>query len=544
LAAPADDLDAEIADYSSTAVLWAARTPVAALVDLRAGDVVPLDPEPRDGESVEMRALPSGAAQLHADGTVRLFDRTGRPGQLLTGHTDPVTEVAVSPDGRWAATAGEGGAVVVWDVDAASGRWQRRESLVGHAGDVVAAEIDPTGTQLFTASVDDTVITWDMRPDRVFGRGVPPLDGRYVANRPQPVGSGDLMVAATRSAGALSGDRLLPGEDTLGVAATFVDADTGRVVEEVDVGRTFQGPRFGSSVSVSPDGRTVIVTWGLGATVLDVRTREELAVYRLPPLGRDVNDDGSVLPAEVVWCAAWTPDGSRLLLGVEGRLREAADGGFVVIDTATWEEVARVDVGTPQTVEATPDGRFLAVAREDAPEILVLDAEALEVQRTVPFPEETDFVYDLSFSDDGRLLAAGGEFGRLFVLDTDSWTWHGRPANLHDNSILQVEWLPDDRTVASAGADGRVILFDTERGQQRAVPLPASTQPGEGFAHLAPGIDEELTVLSGERPGRRYPIDPVEWQARACAVVGRDLTEAEWDRYLPGRPYRPTCSDL
>jgi hypothetical protein len=26
--------------------------------------------------------------------------------------------------------------------------------------------------------------------------------------------------------------------------------------------------------------------------------------------------------------------------------------------------------------------------------------------------------------------------------------------------------------------------------------------------------------------------------------VGRDLTRAEWDRYSPGREYRPTCTDL
>jgi hypothetical protein len=30
----------------------------------------------------------------------------------------------------------------------------------------------------------------------------------------------------------------------------------------------------------------------------------------------------------------------------------------------------------------------------------------------------------------------------------------------------------------------------------------------------------------------------------ACEVAGRDLTPMEWRRYVPGRPWRPTCTDL
>jgi hypothetical protein len=107
-----------------------------------------------------------------------------------------------------------------------------------------------------------------------------------------------------------------------------------------------------------------------------------------------------------------------------------------------------------------------------------------------------------------------------------------------------VEWLPDDRTVVTSGADGRVALFDSDRELVRTQPLAASSEPGEGFAHVVAGTAGELIVLSGERPGRRYPLAASEWLRRACAVAGRDLTRAEWARYLPGRTYRATCSDL
>jgi hypothetical protein len=38
-----------------------------------------------------------------------------------------------------------------------------------------------------------------------------------------------------------------------------------------------------------------------------------------------------------------------------------------------------------------------------------------------------------------------------------------------------------------------------------------------------------------------WSLDPSVWKSRACDVAGRNLTEAEWQRYLPDEPYRATC---
>src|SRR5207253_3008698 len=38
-------------------------------------------------------------------------------------------------------------------------------------------------------------------------------------------------------------------------------------------------------------------------------------------------------------------------------------------------------------------------------------------------------------------------------------------------------------------------------------------------------------------------LDPTRWLRIVCAVVDRDLSPAEWSRYLPGRPWQATCSD-
>ena len=92
------------------------------------------------------------------DGTVRIWDpATGQQRATLTGHTGYVTAVAIAPDGTWLATASDDGSVRIWDP--ATG--QQRATLTGHTGWVTAVAIAPDGTWLATASDDRSVRIWD-----------------------------------------------------------------------------------------------------------------------------------------------------------------------------------------------------------------------------------------------------------------------------------------------------------------------------------------------------------------------------------------------
>jgi WD40 repeat protein len=283
----------------------------------------------------------------------------------------------------------------------------------------------------------------------------------------------------------------------------------------------------------------VAVTSGLATTVLDTRTRAVVARIVLPSTDFP-REDGGVFPAEVVWCAGWTPDG-RLLLGAAGHSFAGDGSAVVVVDPSTWRVTRRMDIGAaPQVMETSPRGDVIAVADAAQSQLLVLDAGTLEVRQTLPL-QDGDLAYDLSFSPDGRRLAAGGEQGLLYVWDTTTWTQVRRPADVHRDRLLQVEWTPDGSTVLTSGLDGAVGLYDVARGLPRARPLPVS---GAGPTYLVPGVADEVIALGGDRPGRRYPLQPAGWLARACTIVGRDLTAQEWATYLPGRPYRRTCTDL
>jgi WD40 repeat protein len=543
-------VSAAVSEDHSVAVVWNTQDlGDAVIVDLATREVVPLSPPARDAHAVDHKPLSSGDAVLWDDGAVTLIDRTGAVVQELPVPGSAVADVALAPDGTWAVTVGQGG-VVLWDVDPGTGRWSQGESLPGHTGDVLAADIDPSGERMVTTSADNTVIAWDVSPDGGFGTAQPGIRGRWPAGTPVMVRPGRLVVVPTRG---LPRVRDVPyhGEETLDVAATFLDPTTGAVVAQVPVGNTVPDAYFGTSGAVSPDGKFVAVTSGLATTVLDTRTRQVVKRITLPPDGAK-GLDGRPYPTAAVCCAVWTPDGSRLLLGSGGHLPgqliandpDQPPGEIAVVDTTTWKPVDRIPLDlAPSVMQLDDDRRRLAVGSSNSSEIVVLDAATLAVIQRVRLRVD-DSMWALAFSPDGRFLAGGGESGKVHVVDTATWQAREAVAVRASDPLIHLGWLDDNRTVVSAGPDGTVVLFDVERALVRVAPLPASTDGGQGYTVVLPGTGKELSVLADDRPGLRYPMDPSVWVREACDVAGRDLTRAEWNRYLPNRPWAPTCSDL
>jgi hypothetical protein len=137
------------------------------------------------GQAIERFAFsPSGRvlATIQADRTVTLYEVVSGAKRTCLGEADPKRRrvyftdgsrgpadsaqmrrdapvcLALSPDGRYLATAQETPEIHLWDVRA--GREVGR--LAGHEGGVVSLLFAPDGKHLFSGGTDTTALTWDL----------------------------------------------------------------------------------------------------------------------------------------------------------------------------------------------------------------------------------------------------------------------------------------------------------------------------------------------------------------------------------------------
>jgi WD40 repeat protein len=150
---------------------------------------------------------------------------------------------------------------------------------------------------------------------------------------------------------------------------------------------------------------------------------------------------------------------------------------FAVLDTdSRWELAARFGTGDEQSpirdrvnaLSFSPDGRWLASGGGEptrSGEILIWDVASGQLRHSLT-NVHSDAVFALDFSPDAHFLASGAsdKFARIVDLESLKVVRH---LEGHTHHVLGVSWKLDGRTLATAGADNVVKLWNVPTGERR-----------------------------------------------------------------------------
>jgi WD40 repeat protein len=491
------------------------------------------------------------------DGTVRVWDlATGEQRNLLQ-HPHHVHGLAVSPDGQWLVTGCNDANVRVWDLNSG----EQKQTLPGHTMGILNIRFSPDGKWLASGS-EAEVKLWDAATFKevrtqptgaawlAFGQGGRTLlAARAFHNDGEPhtvtrwdVATGkELPRLSLKSQGGWAVFGLTPDGRTLFAARSvpvpepFVrayDAETG---QEVFPRQGHEG--LVCSVAFSPDDRIlassgkdhVVQLWDLktGAMVHTLQRHTQLVFsVAFSPDGK-LLASGSADGTIVLWdvtsgtrvreLAGYSKAPSVLAFSPDGRAVAAGrhDGTIRIWEVATGQltELSRRPPTAVRAVAFHPEGGLLAAAGVDG----TLTLWELPVGREVPFARTADPVVSVSFSPDGKFLAAGTN-GSDTAVQVYEVATKQLVTELHSQAFYVdgLAFHPDGKLIASCGGDGIVRVWDWKSGGGRAwaTALGPWNGPYHAVAFTPDGRYIAASTGSGVIPIFRVPSPPPPYQPR------------------------------
>ena len=358
------------------------------------------------------------------DNTLKLWNLAmGRELRTFSGHSGTVLGVAFSPDGKLALSGSYDKTLKLWDVV----RGRELRTFSGHTNTVTSVAFSPEGKLAISGSYDSTLKLWEV----ATGHELRTLSGHThfitsVAFSPD----GKLALSA-------SNDKRL----------RLWDVTTGRELQ------TFNGhTHFVTSVAFSPDGKLALSgSQDCTVKLWDMATGRELRTFS----GHN----------SYVQSVAFSPDGKLVLSG-------SWDKTLKLWDVATGRELRTFSghIGPVSSVAFSPDGNLALSGGEKTLELW--DMAAGRELRT--FSSHTDGVLSVALSPDGKLALSGSRalLPSIGAVDNTLKLWDvatGRELRTfsgHTANVWAVAFSPDGK-LALSGSDNRTLrLWDVATGRE------------------------------------------------------------------------------
>jgi WD40 repeat protein/serine/threonine protein kinase len=509
---------------------------VTATAALESDPVVPAGSPIDVGDALTVSVHPEGewaAVGLRQGGDISFVDlASGEPiGSPLSGHDKPASAIVFTPDGGTMISAGQDGAILVWDV-ADPGAVDEPVEL-GRSDDIVwEIDISPDGSLAVTAGEDGIVQLWDM--EATGPAGEPLFDSARDALSAQFSPDGTIVLAG-------NGRGELMGWDVATREPLFEPFNA----HDSDLWEIVFSPNGQMIATASSDGRTRL--WDLEGSLLaepfggseDVRGVQFFDDGRLLVAGDerglvrvwDIAGEEETLVSQVghgrqVIASSVSPNGATLVtLGVDHNIIP-----WALSSTSAGPMTGHVDGAYGLAV--SPDGDRLA-SGDGAGEVRLFSPETGELV-VGPIPVHRDAVWALAFTPDGNRLVAGDAGGDLAIIDVVTGDIVVSRTAAHDGAVRTV--VVDDELILSGGDDGLVRPWD-----------PALEPIGEPMGLHAGGVTDIAfsgagTLAVSDRSGMVHFWDPTRGDSAGEPLSAED--NAIWGvAWSPDGTFLATASD-
>ena len=406
---------------------------------------------------------------------------TPRP---LVGHTDSILALAISPDGRLLATAGNDGSTYIWDSDGAS-----KTRLTGHEGAVNTVAFNPAGDQLVTASNDQTARLWR-------------IDGTLIRTFRNPGAA--VMNAIWRPDGQV----ILTVDQNNMLVLWNVNGEQIQTFDAVSLAIFY--------LQFAPSGETVLMLNDASRVVVwNTRTSAWLTLNEssdIDTLSAVFSPDGQhILTAEADGTAnIWALDGSHEL-SLEGHTERVSQvvWGDTYLLTASWDGTARVwdadgqqrailrghSSAVSSAIFSSAADRILTVSDDGTTRLWGNDGQ---LDATLAGPDNTLVVQAWFAANDTRIVTLGND-GSAYV-----WTPVSQNFVLagHHNDVISAAFSPSDDTMMTASQDNNAYLWDANGAIIRR--FAGHTDQINSAVWSADGAF--ILTASGDNTARLWPV--------------------------------------
>ena len=383
---------------------------------------------------------------------------------VFRGHTKIVNAVTWSPDSTCIASASDDTTVRIWQIDTHNERYMYK----GHADKVNAVAWSPDGKRIASGGSDTMIHVWQApitsTASTASTTSTPPTGNTHtrMLNRSNgtPPGQGTLLYVYDTHANWVSAVAWSP--DGSRIASSGGDG-TVRIwnPNNGDNLLTYHGQAGKLSevlvVAWSPDS-TRIASAGNKATiqVWNATNKQLLAHY-------DGHSTFANVPyfAHIFW-AAWSPDGSRI---ASTSITLGRDKAVHIWNPTTGHQILKFDLHTSWIdtsssggVTWSPDGSRIAVGLNGETRVYNMTTGT----QILSYTQQTGYISTVAWSPDGSRIASL-EASSVHVWDaatgTFLYTYQG-----HTNAMRDVAWSPDGQYLASSSNDRTVQLWTASNG--------------------------------------------------------------------------------